>query len=148
MKGSINESHIEWEVLKETMNSVQYRALRNVVTFLDYEQALDELEYVTRPAEVNQLRKQFEAITELTIHKGFQEKQNQTQVTMKVFEILNEKLNEKTFTSAEKRDDYIVELAKEFKIKRYTIAKRQKIFKEVFKKYFITGESKSTTVGK
>src|SRR5699024_6242509 len=145
---SINKSHTELQVLKETMNSVQYRTLRNVVTFLDYEQALDDYKYVTRPAEVNQLRKQFEAISEFTILKGFQEKQNQIQVTMKVFEILNEKLNEKPFTSVDERDDYIAKLAKEFKIKRYTIAKRQKIFDQVFKKYFITGESKSTTVGK
>src|SRR5699024_12393805 len=86
MTGKVNESLDEWKLLKDKMNSFQYRALRNVIPFLNYQQAIDELEYVKKSAQVNELSKQFEAITELTMFKGFQD--NQTQVTMKVFEIL------------------------------------------------------------
>lgn len=144
MTGKVNESLDEWKLLKDKMNSFQYRALRNVITFLDYEQAINELEYVKKAAQVNELKKQFEAITELTLFKGFQG--NQTQVTMQVFEILNDKLTGAAFHSVKERDEYIAELAKEFKIKRYAIAKRKKIFEKVFKKYFVTGISKQKKV--
>lgn len=144
MTGKINESLDEWKLLKEKMNNIQYRALKNVIPFLNYQQAIDELEYVKKSAQVNELQKQFEAITELTMFKGFQE--NQKQVTMKVFEVLNDELSNATFNSVKERDQFITELAKEFKIKRYAIAKRHKIFDEVFKKFFVTGSSKQKKV--
>ena len=144
LTGAINETLEEWKLLKEKMNSHQYNALKNVIKFLDHDEAIRELEYVEKQAQTNELSKHFEAINTLTTFKGLQG--NQTQVTEQIYSILEKHITDKAFYSAKERDSYIDVLAKEYKIKRYKIAERPKLFKNVFKKFFVLDSMKNVRI--
>lgn len=144
LTGAINESLEEWKLLSEKMNSHQYNALKNVIKFLDHDEAIRELEYVEKVAQTNELSKHFEAINTLTTFKGFQG--NQTQVTEQIYSILEKHITDKVFYSAKERDSYIDVLAKGYKIKRYKIAERPKLFKNVFKKFFVLDSMKNVRI--
>lgn len=131
--GKVNQSLNEWKLLKKHMNPLQYAGLTSVIRFLNYEQTIKELEHIKKKAQVNELEKQFSAYFELETFSST-EKNTVTKLIYKEIE----PIVEHGFLTKTLLDEALDETAKNFKIKqRYTIAKRQQLFKQVFKKYFV-----------
>ena len=135
--GKVNQSLNEWKLLKKHMNPLQYAGLTSVIRFLNYEQTIKELEHIKKKAQVNELEKQFSACFELETFSST-EKNTVTKLIYKEIE----PIVEHSFLTKTLLDEALDETAKNFKIKqRYTIAKRQQLFKQVFKKYFIRADT-------
>lgn len=135
--GKVNQSTNEWKLLKKHMNPIQYTALTSLIKFLDYTQAIQELEHIKKKAQVYELEKQFSAYFEL---ETFSSTEKNT-VTKLIYKEIKP-IVEHGFLTKTLLDETLDETAKNFKIKqRYTIAKRQQLFKQVFKKYFIRADT-------
>ena len=133
--GKVDESLDEWKTLKKYMNNMQYHALTELVRFLDYDRVINELEYIQKKAQTYELVRQFKAIQEL---ESYRETTAET-VTELIFKEIETSVVNRSFMNSKERDGLLEQLAKDFKVKkRYTIAKRKELFKQVFNKYFIT----------
>ena len=141
--GHVNESLNEWKKLKEKMSSMHYRALTKLIRFMSYGEVMKELKYIKKSAQIYELVRSFKALNEL---QQYQSTESNT-ITEAVFYQLKDNIIGRTYLTAKERDEHIKELAKDFKIKgRYTIAKRQEIFKSAFNKFFALEQSKSVRV--
>lgn len=137
--GRVNESGNEWKLLKDKMNNGHYNALTKLIQFMEYKEAIQELEYIQKNAQMYELISNFEAIQELNQYESTDSKT----ITEMIFKNIEDNIINESYLSKKELDEHIEELAKDFKIKgRYTIAKRQRLFKQVFKRFFITASSK------
>lgn len=142
-RGRVNESVEEWQLLRDKMASMHYNALTKLVRFMDYEEVIQELNYIQKNAQVYELVSSFKAITEL---KQF-EKTGAETITEQIFIELFNNVAGREYHSKKEVDEHIEELAKGFKVKkRYTIAKRKKLFDKSFKLYFALESNKSVRV--
>ena len=141
--GRVDESLDEWKLLKNKMSSLHYNALTKLIRFMEYEEIMQELQYIDNTTKTYELTRNFEAIHEL-------EQYNQTTaktITENIFNSIKNNVVGRSYSSKKALDEHLEELAKDFKIKgRYTIAKRQRLFKQVFNKYVTTASSKSVRV--
>jgi hypothetical protein len=135
--GKVNQSLTEWKLLKKNMNPLQYAGLTNVIRFLDYDQTIKELDYIKKKAQVNELEKQFSACFDLETFN----RTDRNTVTKLIYKEI-EPIAAQGFFLKSVLDEALDAAAKSFKIKqRYTIAKRQQLFKQVFKKYFVRADT-------
>lgn len=141
--GRVDESLELWQVLKKKTASYHYKPLTRLVKFMTYDEAIKELTYIRKPAQMYELTNGFKHINEL---ESYHRTKSMT-ITESIVNTIKNSTIDKVYHTKKEVNEHVEQLAKDFKIKkRYTIAKKQKLFSNVFKDFFTVDNEKQTSI--
>jgi hypothetical protein len=134
LHGKINENTQLWGALRNAMHPDHSSALKTLVSFLEYEQTIKELQRIRKKAQINELRNHLKYYGDLqAFTKSETEgKKNLTQAVLTRLEQIFSNVE----VSADQRRDILEAITDEFKG-----AKAKKTVADTFKYFFIQGES-------
>lgn len=145
LKGRVDEDTEFMVEIKKAMNKVQYETLLNVIGYLDYEQTIEELEYVEELKHRKELGKSFKAIIE---RESFQDNNHVT--ARMYFDLLEGVEAWNAPLSASQKKILIEGIAKDFKFTNNASYKkltdRQRDFKKLFNRFFVKGKESTATI--
>lgn len=134
--GKIAEDSETWETLKEALHKDHAIALKSVIGFLDYEQAVKELQRVKKRAQTHELTEHLRAIADLD---AFAKSGNLEADTQEILALLADKFDKPgTMVSTNERDAILEGLAKKLRS-----AKKKQTLEKVFKRFYLIGKDKS-----
>ena len=130
INNKIDQSIEIWQTLKKAMHPAQYASLRNLIKFMDHDQALKELERVGgQPKKANELYNALKALNVLKHHKKASEagKPHNTYITY--LDLLEELPT--GYITVDETDEYLKEVVRKRK------GRRLKETKATFESFFI-----------
>jgi len=124
---------------KQALADFHYSGLKSIITFLDYDEAIKELQLIEKKEQANQLVNDLDALTYLK-HKARRKARGKIQPTdLYINELENEISKHEDLISASVKNEIISNVAKTIK-KR----KSKKDVKRIFNKFFTISASKRT----
>ena len=141
LNGKVNENTELWQATKKAMHKDHSSALKGVISFLDYGQAIQELTRIQKRAQINELQNNLKYYADLQAFSKSEEagKKNLTQA---ILGRLQQVFSGNGAITAGERDMMLNAVAKEFKG-----AKAKKTVEDTFRGFFIQSEPKAVKVG-
>lgn len=140
LNGKINENTELWQATKKAMHKDHSSALKGVISFLDYGQAIQELTRIQKRAQINELQNNLKYYADLQAFNKSEEagKKNLTQA---ILGRLQQLFSGNGAITAGERDMMLEGVAKEFRA-----ARAKKTVEDTFKYFFIQSEPKPARI--
>lgn len=129
--GKVNENTELWTALKKAMHVDHSSALKGFIGFLNYDQAIKELQRIGKKAQINELRNHLKYFADLQAFAKSEDKKNLTQT---VVTRLERAFDSRDLTAAQ-RDETLAAVTAEFRG-----AKAKKIVADTFNYFFMQSE--------
>ena len=140
LSGKVNENTELWQATKKALHKDHSSALKGLISFLDYEQAVKELTRIQKRAQINELQNNLKYYVDLQAFNKSEEagKKNLTQA---ILGRLQQLFSGNGAITAGERDMMLEGVAKEFRA-----ARAKKTVEDTFKYFFIQSEPKPARI--
>lgn len=139
--GKLSEANELWQAIKKAMHKDHSAALKGMIGFVDYEQAVKELQRIKKPAQIYELRNHLKNYADLQAFKT-SDAEGAKNLTQTIIARIELALSSNRTLTAGDREDLISEIAKEFRG-----AKAKEKIASTFKAFFAQHEQRSTRIG-
>jgi hypothetical protein len=134
--GKIAEDSETWEILKDALHKDHAITLKSVIGFLEYDQAIKELQRVGKRAQTHELAEHLRAVADL---EAFAKSGTLEADTQEILGLLADKFDQPgTMVTTSERDIILEGLAKKLRS-----AKKKQILEKVFKRFYLVGKDKA-----